>query len=147
LMGIYIIPRFLHPKEKKSVVVVIDPFERVRKKLNILKVQSTELSEDTYKDFFVELSETIREFLSETIIPLALELPTRDIMMTMKQLKLENELQEIISLLLKNTDRAKYAKQIFAQERITEVVDDSFRLVKLTQQKYDREKAHELRKP
>ncbi|MGL4676721.1 MAG: hypothetical protein ACRCWI_03535 [Brevinema sp.] len=147
LIGIYFIPKFHRHKEEIIIEELIDPFERIRKKLNILKVQSVNLSEETYKDFFVELSETIREFLSDTIVPLALELPTRDIITAMKQTKLQNELQEIISSLLKNTDRAKYAKQIFAQERINEVVNDSFQLTKLIQQKYNLEKAHELRKP
>lgn len=146
IMGIFFIPRLLHPTEKKEPEIIVDPFELVNRKLTGLKIQSIELTEDSYKEFFVELSECIREFLSYTLIPLALEMPTRDITSIMKQQQIDKELQEIIVSILKNTDRAKYAKQIFAQERINEVIEDSFKLVKLINRKQEMEKANELRK-
>lgn len=146
ILGLIFIPKMIGPREKKVPVVIIDPFVQVSTKLKILKVKSLELTEGTYKEFFVELSETIREFMSETLIPLALELPTRELIDTMKKMKLQEELQEITTVILRNTDRAKYAKQIFSQERITEVTEDCFKMVKLVQRKIDMEKNDELRK-
>ena len=125
---------------------MIDPFEQVSTKLKNLKQRSLELKEETYKDFFVELSETIREFMSETLITLALELPTSELIVTMKKMNFEEELQEIITTILKNTDRAKYAKQIFTQERVAEVLADSVKMVKFVKRKKDLEKNNELRK-
>ncbi len=87
----------------------------------------------------------MREFLSATIIPLAMEMPTRDIINIMKSEKLPADLQEIITSILRNTDRAKYAKQIFAQERINEVVEDSFKLVRLIKRKS--EEVHAQKRP
>ncbi len=146
ILGLIFIPKMIKPREKKAPIVVIDPFVQVSTKLKTLKVKSLELTEETYKEFFVELSETIREFMSETLIPLALELPTRELIDTMKKMKLQEELQEITTIILRNTDRAKYAKQIFSQERITEVMEDCFKMVKLVQRKIDVEKNDELRK-
>ncbi len=146
VIGFYFLPSFAKSREQKIITPVINPFELVDKKLKNLKVQSKELQEETYKEFFVELSETVREFLSYTVIPMSLELPTRDIISSMKQLELEEEIQEIVSTVLKNTDRAKYAKQIFAQERIDESIEDSFRLVSLIHRKQQREQSDELRK-
>lgn len=146
IMGFFFIPRLLRPQTKKAPEIIINPYDLVDKKLSVLKVQSNELTEESYKEFFVELSECIREFLSYTLIPLALELPTRDIIAQMKQDKIDTELQEIIVTILRNTDRAKYAKQIFAQERIAEVITDSFKLVKLIKRKQEMEKTDELRK-
>ncbi len=139
-------PRLSKPKSPKITQEIVDPFALVNKKLTTLKVQSKQLTQENYKEFFVELSEAIREFLSYTTIPLALELPTRDIIIEMKKLLLNSEIQEIIISVLKNTDRAKYAKQIFAQDRIDEVLNDSFKLTKLIQKKHDREQENELRK-
>ena len=146
MLGIIFIPRMITPREKKAPVIVIDPFEQVSTKLQNLKQRSVELKEETYKDFFVELSETIREFMSETLITLALELPTSELIVTMKKMNFEEELQEIITTILKNTDRAKYAKQIFTQERVAEVLADSVKMVKFVKRKKDLEKNNELRK-
>ena len=137
MLGIIFIPRMITPREKKAPVIVIDPFEQVSTKLKNLKQRSLELKEETYKDFFVELSETIREFMSETLITLALELPTSELIVTMKKMNFEEELQEIITTILKNTDRAKYAKQIFTQERVAEVLADSVKMVKFVKRKKD----------
>ena len=146
ILGLIFIPKMITPREKKVPVVIIDPFVQVSTKLKTLKVKSLELTEETYKEFFVDLSETIREFMSETLIPLALELPTRELIATMKKLEIQEELQEITTIILRNTDRAKYAKQIFSQERIAEVTEDCFKMVKLVQRKIDMEKNDELRK-
>ena len=146
ILGLIFIPKMITPREKKAPVVIIDPFVQVSTKLKTLKVKSLELTEETYKEFFVDLSETIREFMSETLIPLALELPTRELIATMKKLEIQEELQEITTIILRNTDRAKYAKQIFSQERIAEVTEDCFKMVKLVQRKIDMEKNDELRK-
>ena len=146
ILGLIFIPKMITPREKKVPVVIIDPFVQVSTKLKTLKVKSLELTEETYKEFFVDLSETIREFMSETLVPLALELPTRELVATMKKIGIQEELLEITTVILRNTDRAKYAKQIFSQERITEVTEDCFKMVKLVQRKIDMEKNDELRK-
>jgi len=127
--------------------IIINPFDTVNTKLKKLRKQSLSLKEDTYKEFFVELSETIREFLSYTIVPLALETPTRELLIKLKNNKINDELIEIITFILRSTDRAKYAKQIFTEDRINTVIEESFKLVLLVmKQQQQMEKDNELRK-
>lgn len=146
ILGIVFIPRWISPKEKIVKEDPIDPFELIQEKLKKLKKQQNFLTEDSYKEFFVELSEALREFISYTLVPFALELPTRDLIQMMKELKLEEDLQEIITFLMRSTDRAKYAKQIFSADRIEEVMVESFRMVKIVRRQKEKEKADELRK-
>lgn len=146
IVGVY-----LFNKYRKSATIVnkkeeIDPFAMMETKLNELKSRQLSLTEENYKEFFVDLSETVREFLSHTIIPLALETPTRELLKTLKDLKTDSELFDIISFIMRSTDRAKYAKQIFTQDRIEDVVKSSEQLLLLLKARQQQEQEYELRK-
>ncbi len=147
IIAIILMSQLINPKPKKAKEIIIDPYDRAERKLTRLKAQSKLLTEESYKEFFVEMSESVREFLSATVVPLAMEIPTSEIITKMKNEKLPSDMQEIITGILRNSDRAKYAKQIFTQDRIDEVVDDAFTLVKQVKRKSEREQADEqLRK-
>lgn len=137
---------FLSGRKKQQLVPaapkeIIDPFRQMTKKLQELDARKNNLTEESYKEFFVELSETVREFLSLTIIPLALESPTKELLDTLKQHKTNKEIIETVGFIMKSTDRAKYAKHIFSQDRIDHVMQEAFRLAALVPQT---EEYHEL---
>lgn len=130
---------FLSGRKKQQIVPatpkeIIDPFRQMTQKLQELDARKNNLTEESYKEFFVELSETVREFLSLTIIPLALESPTKEILDTLKQHKTNKEIIETVGFIMKSTDRAKYAKHIFNQDRIDHVMQEAFRLAALVPQ-------------
>ncbi|MGL4562127.1 MAG: hypothetical protein ACRCV0_07580 [Brevinema sp.] len=131
---------------KKEPQIIIDPFELMNTRIKELKVQQKSLNEENYKEFFVSVSEIVREFLSQTIIPLALETPTRELLKILKDIKTQEELFDIIQFVMRSTDRAKYAKQIFTDDRIDEVVRATEQLLVLIRKKYQQEKENELRK-
>ncbi|MGL4389212.1 MAG: hypothetical protein ACRCTJ_07465 [Brevinema sp.] len=131
---------------KKETKIIIDPFELMSSRIKVIKTQQLTLNEENYKEFFVSLSEAVREFLSHTLIPLALETPTRELLKTLKTLKIDEELFEIIQFIMRSTDRAKYAKQIFTEDRINEVVRSIEQLLTLIQKQHQEEKDNELRK-
>ncbi|MGL4367378.1 MAG: hypothetical protein ACRCTQ_03765 [Brevinemataceae bacterium] len=135
---------FLSSSKQTVSEPVIDPFDLIQKKLAQLKIQGKSLSEETYKEFFVEISEAVREFLSYTVMPLALETPTRDLIRILKEQQINQELLEIVSFILINSDRAKYAKQIFSDERTESVISESFKLISLVKKQKDAEKTNEL---
>ena len=146
ILGVVLATQYYKPKEKVMEEKPIDPYILAKDKLDKLEKQKSTLTEETYKEFFVELSETIREFLSYTKIPLALEMPTREVVQMMKEQKINEDLQENITFLLRSTDRAKYAKQIFSSDRIEEVIIESYKMVKMIKRQEDKENADELRK-
>ena len=146
ILGVVLATQYYKPKEKVMEEKPIDPYILAKDKLDKLEKQKDTLTEESYKEFFVELSETIREFLSYTKIPLALEMPTREVVQMMKEQKTDEDLQENITFLLRSTDRAKYAKQIFSSDRIEEVIIESYKMVKMIKRQEDKENADELRK-
>lgn len=107
-----------------------DPFIALQRRLNALKVQQKQLGEHTYKEFFVELSEVTREILSLTVAPLAMESPTREILEILKQHRVSEPLMDAARFTLRTCDAAKYAKAIFPQERIDEVMACALTLYK-----------------
>ncbi|MGL4394866.1 MAG: hypothetical protein ACRCS8_06560 [Brevinema sp.] len=147
LGGLYFyFKKYRHRDVQNSMEATLDPFDLMASRLQELKQQQTSLTEENYKEFFVFLSEAVREFLSYTLVPFALETPTRELLKELKDLKTDEELFEIIQFIMRSTDRAKYAKQIFTEDRIAEVVIATEQLLKLIQQKRDKEQDDELRK-
>ncbi|MGL4562489.1 MAG: hypothetical protein ACRCVW_01355 [Brevinema sp.] len=143
---IYSLKNYKKMTVKKEPQIIIDPFELMNTRIKELKVQQKSLNEENYKEFFVSVSEIVREFLSQTIIPLALETPTRELLKILKDIKTQEELFDIIQFVMRSTDRAKYAKQIFTDDRIDEVVRATEQLLVLIRKKYQQEKENELRK-
>ncbi|MGL5253822.1 MAG: hypothetical protein ACRC9L_02190 [Brevinema sp.] len=110
----------------------IEPFRQLQQRLSLLESQKSSLTEETYKIFYVELSEVIRGLLTLEVMPLALESSTRDILDTLKKRRIPSSQREHAALVLRTCDAAKYAKAVFPQEhtdRVFQSASELFRII------------------
>ena len=106
------------PPEK---VDPLEPLKVLQQRLKALEVQKNKLTEENYKDFYVELSEVVRELFTLSVMPIALESSTRDILEALKKQRIPSPQREHAASVLRTCDAAKYAKAIFPQEHTDQV--------------------------
>ncbi|MGL5721448.1 MAG: hypothetical protein ACRCY4_03485 [Brevinema sp.] len=109
-------------------VDVLEPFKLLQQRLKALEAQKNTLTEETYKAFYVELSEVVRGLFALVVLPSALESPTREILDALKKRRVPSSQREHAALVLRTCDAAKYAKAIFPQEHTDRVFQSAVEL-------------------
>ncbi len=125
-------------KTKELEEVKIDPLEKFKK--NIEEIKNIPFSEKNYKEIFVKISESVREFLENIYNFNALEMGTREILSYFKKLKHIEHKEEIIEIIIhifKISDRVKYAKHVPTIEEKDNCIKECENLANLFNKKED----------
>lgn len=93
---------------------------------------STLIDDRRYKDFYIELSEIIRRYIEGRYRIIAVEMTTTQLMQSITERALPQDIQELIHTFLNECDLVKFAKYIPAADEHTENVTMAYDIINRT---------------
>lgn len=141
LIGAWLLWRRLRRKEAEHKPVdTRPPWEKAFERLAVLKEQNLP-SDGHFREYYFELTETIRQYLGRMYDIHVLEMTTEEFIESFREVELPGSLYERCRDFLKHADMAKFARYQPTVERCDEDLEAAHNMIELVRSDYVRRQA------